>query len=139
MPVLFKEPKFSNPPSRATTAKADAGRHNSCQGVDPVEEGVITASDGENLHESSKSAPGVTGSRPHGVKRKAKATTVSECNTKIAKSVDSVAKVLEINGHYRNVINQGQLQLQLLREINMTPEETQCEICRLYELQKRIQ
>jgi hypothetical protein len=132
---LSREPKFSDPPSRATTAKADAGRHNSFQGVDPVE-GVITASDGENVHESSKSAPGVTGSRPHGIKRKAKATTVAECNTKIAKSVDSVAKALEINGHYRNVINQGQLQLQLLREINMTPEEKQCELRRLYELQK---
>jgi hypothetical protein len=41
----------------------------------------------------------VTGSRPHGIKGKAKATTVSECNTKIAKTVDSAAKELEINGH----------------------------------------
>jgi hypothetical protein len=87
------------------------------------------------VHEYSKSAPGVTGSRLHGIKRKAKATTVAECNNKIEISVDSVAKALEINGHYNNVINQGQLQLQLLREINMTPEEGQCELRRLYELQ----
>jgi hypothetical protein len=78
----------------------------------------------------------VTGSRPQGIKQKAKATTVTECNAIIEISIYSVAKALEINGHYRNVINQGHLQLQLLREINMTPEEKQCELRRQYELQK---
>jgi hypothetical protein len=43
-------------PCRATTAKVDSGRHNSCQGVEPVDEGVSSASDGDNVHESSKSA-----------------------------------------------------------------------------------
>jgi hypothetical protein len=79
-----REPICFDPPSRATTAKADAGRHNSCQGVEPVDEEVSTASDGDNVHESSKSAPGVTVSRSHGIQRKAKAKTVAECNTKIA-------------------------------------------------------
>jgi hypothetical protein len=34
------------------------------------------------------------------------------------------------------VINQGKLQLQLLREIDLKPEEKQCELRDLYESQK---
>jgi hypothetical protein len=57
---LSREQNISDPPSRATKTKADAGRHSSCRGVDPAEEGVSTASDGEHVHEASKRAPGVT-------------------------------------------------------------------------------